>query len=341
MKLSIIVPVYNMASDGKLEYCLNSLVKQTVDDYEIIAVDDASTDESFQILQKYERTYSFFKAIHSKTNKKQGGAKNLGLSVASGEWIGFIDSDDWITKDMYERLISLGEETGADIVGCDYGLTGEHSMTPGRRVANNYLEQTGILNDEKYKLLILDSGSLVVKVYRRHIIYDYETRFPEHIFYEDNAIANSWMLRAKRFEYIPEPLYYYYQHEESTVHTITKRRCEDRMDAARIMIREAKKENFFEKYKEELEYSFTVLFYVNTLFSYMQGAKKKQFCFIKSLGDEMQQTFQNFMENPYYRKRMPAEEQKLIAMHMKSPRKFWYYYRLKQKYRKIRVSLGI
>ena len=73
----------------------------------------------------------------------------------------------------------------------------------------------------------------MVKIYRRHIILDYPNRFPEGIFYEDNAIGNSWMLRAKHFEYLQEPLYYYYQHEASTVHTITKKRCEDRMEAAR------------------------------------------------------------------------------------------------------------
>ena len=97
MKLSIIVPVYNMASDGKLNYCLDSLAAQTISDYEVITVDDASTDESFSILQEYEKKYpGKFKAVHSKVNKRQGGAKNIGLSLAKGEWIGFIDSDDWI-----------------------------------------------------------------------------------------------------------------------------------------------------------------------------------------------------------------------------------------------------
>lgn len=129
MKLSIIVPVYNMAADGKLEYCLNSLVSQTIEDYEIIAVDDCSTDCSFEILQKYAADYpEKFRAIHSEVNQKQGGAKNIGMEAARGEWIGFIDSDDWITPDFYERLIGKGEETGADMVGCDYHLTGEHSI---------------------------------------------------------------------------------------------------------------------------------------------------------------------------------------------------------------------
>ena len=138
MKLSVIVPVYNMAADKKLEYCLESLVNQTIEDYEIIAVDDCSTDNSLEILRSYEKKYpEKFKVIASPVNKKQGGAKNLGLEIAKGEWIGFIDSDDWITPDYYEKLLKKAEETGADMVGCDYHLTGEHSMEIGQIVPNN------------------------------------------------------------------------------------------------------------------------------------------------------------------------------------------------------------
>ena len=75
-----------------------------------------------------------FRAVHSPVNRKQGGAKNIGLSMAGGEWIGFIDSDDWITPDMYEVMLARAEETGADMVGCDYCLTHEHSMKVGQVV---------------------------------------------------------------------------------------------------------------------------------------------------------------------------------------------------------------
>lgn len=340
MKLSIIVPVYNMAADGKLEYCLESLVHQTIADYEIIAVDDCSTDNSLEILHDYERKYpEKVRVIASPVNKKQGGAKNLGLGRAKGEWIGFIDSDDWVTPDFYERLLGLAEETGADMVGCDYHLTDEHSMKIGQVVHNNKKSQTGALTKEKYKSLILDSGSLVVKIYKRHIILDYPNRFPENIFYEDNAISNSWMLRAKRFEYLEEPLYYYYQHDTSTVHTITKKRCQDRMEAARVMVREAGEFGYLEEYYPEIESSFTTLFYVNTLFTYMAGVKRKEYSFVKALGREMRETFPGFMENSYYQERVHAEEQKLIKMHMKSTLYFMTYYKILWGYRNFRKKL--
>ena len=340
MKLSVIVPVFNMAADGKLEYCLNSLVNQTITDYEILAVDDCSTDNSLEILRSYERKYpDKFKVIASPKNRKQGGAKNLGLAEARGDFIGFIDSDDWVTPDYYERLIDKAEETGADIVGCDYHLTHEHSMKIGQVVHNNKASQAGELTKEKYRSLILDGGSLVVKIYRRHIIFDYPNRFPEGIFYEDNAIRNSWILRAKRFEYIEEPMYYYYQHDTSTVHTITRKRCEDRMEAARIMVEEARGFGFLEEYYPEIESSFTTLFYVNTLFSYMAGVKKKEYKFVKAMGQEMKEAFPDFMNNKYYQERVHAEEQKLIGMHMKSTLCFMLYYKLLWTYRNLRKRL--
>lgn len=339
MKLSVIVPVYNMAADGKLEYCLDSLVNQTIGDYEIIAVDDCSTDDSLAILKRYESRYpDRFRAVHSDENRRQGGAKNIGMKLAKGDWIGFIDSDDWITEDMYERLVKRAEETGADLVGCDYCLTEEHSMKIGQVVPNNKKCQSGILDDEKRRSLILDGGSLVVKIFRRSMILEHGLWFPEHIFYEDNALGNSYLLLARHFEYMEEPMYYYYQHDTSTVHTISPGRCEDRMEAGRLMLAEARRHGFFEKYRLELEYSFTLLFYVNTLFTYMAGAGRTKYGFVKKMGEEMKRTFPGFQQNPYYLERTHAEEKKLIRMQQRSTLLFMLYYKLLWAYRKWRKA---
>ncbi len=340
MLLSIIVPVYNMASDEKLNYCIDSLLNQTEKDLEIIAVDDCSKDASYQILQDYEKRYpGKVIALHSEVNLHQGGAKNIGLRKASGEWIGFMDADDWAAPDMYEKLLKKAEETGADMVGCDYHLTDEHSMKIGQIVKNNKPEQSGILNEEKYRSLILDSGSLVVKIYKRDIIFGIDSRFPEGIFYEDNALSNTWMLRSKHFEYVEEPLYYYYQHDTSTVHTIDVKRLEDRMQAGRIMVEEAKKYHYLDTYHNEIESSFTTLFYVNTLFSYMIGVKHHHAAFIRQLGKEMKEYFPDFTRNPYYTTRVHAEERKLIEMQQHSTLVFMMYYKLLWTYRNLRKKL--
>ena len=165
---------------------------------------------------------------------------------------------------------------------------------------------------------------------------DHPSRFPEGIFYEDNAIGNSWMLRAKHFEYIEEPLYYYYQHDVSTVHTINEKRCLDRMEAGRIMLKEAKQYGYLEKYRAELEFSFAVLFYVNTLFTYMQGVKPVRLRFVQKLGDEMRQAFPDFRDNPYYRERIHEEEKRLVGMQQRSTLWFVMYYKLLWAYRNLK-----
>ncbi|WP_242839078.1 glycosyltransferase [Butyrivibrio sp. MC2021] len=349
IRLSIIVPVYNMASEGKLEYCLNSLVNQKLDNgkYEIIAVDDCSTDNSLEILRSFAEKYpDRFIALHSKVNHHQGGAKNLGLAIARGEWLGFIDSDDWIVPDYYNRLLNKAEETGADMVGCDYCFTDEHSFKVGQIVHNNNFEQTGVMNKERYQKLLLETGSLVVKVYRRELILgDYipcsKTKldiFPEDIFYEDNAISNTWMLRSRHFEYIQEPLYFYYQHNTSTVHSISRKNMEDRMTAGRLIVKEAKDNGYYEEYKPEIEYQFTVLFYINTLFSVMPRSSRFRgsYRFARRLAAEMRATFPEFQNNRYYQEKVHPEEKKLIRYQMKSHLFFYLYYRLLWFYRGLR-----
>lgn len=365
MRLSVIVPVYNMAGDDKLKHCLDSLVNQTLPDgeIEIIAVDDASEDNSYSVMADYEKRYpGRFIAIHSPVNHHQGGAKNIGLGIAEGEWLGFIDADDWVVPDYYERLLKKADETGADMVGCDYSLVDHYTFEAGKVVHNNSPLQTGEMDEEKYRRLLLDTGSLVVKIYKRNIVlgskdcsalvsekkdlaYRKEQAFkckpdifPEDIFYEDNAVSNTWMLRVKHFEYIEEPLYFYYQHDASTVHTVSKKNLEDRMVAGRQILSEAKENGYLEKYKPEIEFMFTVLFYVNTLFSAMPKRMRVEDCysFTRKMGLEMKQAFPDFQNNPYYKERIHDEEKKLIKMQMKSHLLFYVYYRLLWLYRDLR-----
>lgn len=329
MKLSIIVPVYNMAGDGKLNFCLDSLLNQTIDDYEIIAVDDASTDHSVEVLRDYEKRYpGRVRVICLAENHRQGGAKNAGLDAAESEYVGFVDSDDFIAPNMYKKLLGRAEECNADMVGCDYYITYAHSFEPGTVCHNNKSEQSGVLDDAKYKSLILDTGSLVIKLYKRELFEAPKLRFPEHMFYEDNAIATQLVLRAKHFEYIQEPLYYYYQHRASTVHTITEERCCNRMEAMRMMLRSARENGNLAKYPDEIEFRFANLFYQNTLFSYARQKKGVRLSFLKELAREMKREFPNFENNPYYLQRVDAEERKFIHIQLRSSLLFLAYYKL-------------
>ncbi len=341
MKLSIIVPVYNMASDNKLQFCLESLLSQNLEEYEIITVDDCSTDDSLAVLKEYEKKYpDRVKVIHSKVNKHQGGAKNIGIKAATGEWIGFIDADDWIDPDMYRLMLEKAEETGADMVGCDLNLVHSHTYEVGEVIESNGSKaQCGVLDHEKKKSLILDGGRLVVKIYKRENIVSNKLFFPENIFYEDNAMSNSYLLTARHYEHIDKPWYYYYQHNASTVHSFSERMCLDRMEAARIMVSEAKRLGFYDEFKSEIEYEFTQLFYVNTLFTYMPCVKPCKLSFVKKLTDEMVKTFPDFRKNTYYTERTGDEEKRLVAMACQNAAGFFIYYKLLWAYRNFRKKL--
>lgn len=343
MKLSIIVPVYNMAAEGKLNFCLDSLLNQGIDDYEIIAVDDKSTDDSLEILKHYEEKYpNIIKVIASPENRKQGGAKNLGLRKATGEWLSFIDSDDWIAPDFYRKLFAEAERTGADIVGCNYCLTSEHNFEVGQIIKSNRKEQTGKMSPEKYAKLILEPGSMVTKIYKRRIFYDNGIWFPEYVFYEDNCAGILTMLYCENFAYLDEPLYYYYQHTVSTVHHLSVEKCYHRMQTMEYLMEECYKRGFLEEYPNELEYRFTELFYVNTLFTYMIGVPffKKKISFLRLLKQGITTYFPDFAANPYFLKKQEEEVKKLATMNVKSPVKFFWYYTALSTYRKLRKKLG-
>ena len=115
IKVSVIIPVYNASK--YLRQCLDSIISQTLQEIEIICVDDGSTDNSLEILNEYQKLDNRIKVLTQK-HKRQGVARNYGMSIAAGEYIGFVDSDDWCEPDMYEKLYQRAKETDSDITMC-------------------------------------------------------------------------------------------------------------------------------------------------------------------------------------------------------------------------------
>ena len=340
MVLSIIVPVYNMAGDGKLKYCIDSLLNQTFrGEYEIIAVDDASTDDSLAILREYESKYpGKVRVIASEVNRHQGGARNAGIREASGEWVSFIDSDDWVSPDYYEKLFDRANETGADVVGCCYSIVSDHTFEVGEIVRNEFASGTGEFTDERRRDFLNNMSSMVTKIYKTSLITGNGLSFPEGIFYEDNAAGPIWAMYYKRFEYVDEPLYYYYQHDTSTVHTITERRCFDRMEAAEFMLSEMKKRGFLGKYREEIENIFTTVYFVNTLFSYMRMPRGRKLSVVRTLRKRMLEEFPDFRNNKFYGRFMDDEQKKYVDILMANPLSFYVRYSLLWMYRDLKKT---
>ena len=221
MKLSIIVPVYNV--EKYLEECVDSLLNQTLQDLEIFLVDDGSTDRSGAIADRFAKENPDRVHTLHLENGGQGRARNAALPMAQGDYIGFVDSDDWIERDMYEKMLDRAEQTGADVVVCDFL---EH-YADGR-------EQTLPACFQDHPLSA--AGSSCNKIFRRSLIGD--LRFPEGLWYEDFYFSAVMLVRASKTAYVREPLYVYRRGQESTMHNNNARKNLDMLKIMELIERE-------------------------------------------------------------------------------------------------------
>ena len=203
-KVSIIVPAYN--SGDTLARCLGSLVHQTLDDIEIIVVNDASTDDTWEIMKRCQAQFpEKVVIVNGDVNRGSGGARNQGFDIATGEYIGLVDSDDFVAPNMYEQLFNKAKEGNYDIVDCGY--YSEKKDTATIFTGDNV---TGILDANKRNILISGGGYLVTKIFRRELFNDPPIRMREHIrCLEDTEILIYMFLRAKKIGNVKEVLYNY------------------------------------------------------------------------------------------------------------------------------------
>lgn len=210
-KISIITPVYNV--ERYLPQCIDSVLAQTFKEWELILVDDGSTDRSGAICDEYAAKDSRVRVIH-KENSGQADSRNIALRMARADLIGYVDSDDWIEPDMYEVLYNTMTETGSDISVCGYFFSYTDSEKPscggGRTMVYD--------KDEALKLILDDKeikSYLVDKLYRRRVIVADQ---PGSYYYEDYATLFKWFAAADRVAVTRTPMYHYRQRQGSTDH---------------------------------------------------------------------------------------------------------------------------
>ena len=211
--ISVIVPVYN--TEQYLCRCVDSLLKQTLP-IQIILVDDGSTDKSGEICDRYSEQNPNILVIH-KQNGGSSSAKNTGISAAKTEFVGFVDSDDWVTEDMYEYLNRLQKEYQADVVQIEYVTVNdeENSVTdPGKESVICLDGQEDIL--ERYLLdgmKPVKSYSTCTKIYKKSLFDG--IKFPEGQSYDDVTTNYDLLTKAKRYLISSKQCYYYYIREVS------------------------------------------------------------------------------------------------------------------------------
>ena len=212
-EISIIVPVYNV--EKYLENCIESILNQTFKDFELILVDDGSIDNSGKICDIYKKKDSRIKVIH-KNNGGLSSARNTGLDIACGKYVGFVDSDDSIHPKMYEVLYNLIEKYKSDISCCNYKYTYDISNQNHEELnLNEVIEMSNIESIEK--LYDKDLGvKLVVawnKLYHKRL-FD-KIRYKVGRLHEDEFMAHRILYNSKKITYVDNELYYYLQREGS------------------------------------------------------------------------------------------------------------------------------
>ena len=204
-KVSIIVPVYNTSK--YLKNCLDSLVNQTLKDIEIITIDDCSTDNSLDILNEYKDKYNI-KVIHNNKNKGPGICRNIGLDIATGEYIGFVDSDDYVKNNMFYRMYNAAiNNNHADLITCNISFVKPNSKYDNKNEEDSYSYAREIDYKKSPIDIIWDSPSCCNKLFKRDLIGSY--RFLENCMWEDYAFTYTMIMKAKKTIYINNSFYLY------------------------------------------------------------------------------------------------------------------------------------
>lgn len=275
-KVSVILPIYNV---GKyLRQSLDSLINQTLKEIEIICVNDGSVDDSYDILEEYQAKDSRIKVIH-KENKGTGAARNDGLRLAAGECIGFVDPDDWVKPNMFERLYNLIKEKDLDIAMC---------MPDGYDEKNGVNRPFPYFVDDNFKNIIDDrifnwrdlspfQYPMCVwnKLYTKELFDKNNIDFAEGLDFEDHKVIFGTLLTAEKIFFIREKLYVYRFNREGSVLTDNNRRLIDHIEIFNIVEELMKKtETFVPLRNDFLTYKIHNLLYY---YSMIKDEYKKEY----------------------------------------------------------------
>lgn len=249
IKISIIVPVYN--TEDYLSGCIDSLVNQTLEEIEIILINDCSTDKSTTILEEYKQKYpEKIILINLAKNKGPGGARNEGLQIAKGEYIGFVDSDDYVVDNMFEELYSLANEGNYDIVDCKF-----HHEGFDKNLKTTIDSVLGKLNLEKRRELFVHSGFIWSKIIKRSIIIDNNIKFRENVAYEDIDFIRIALFHCQNIHATDSILYYHRENSDSITNQFTESiQVQQKMDSMRALVKAFKVLNAYEDFKDEITY---------------------------------------------------------------------------------------
>lgn len=268
-KITIIIPCYNV--EEYLDRCMQSVVEQTIgiSCMQIILVDDASTDKTLDKMIGWQAKYPYqIQIIHNAHNRRQGTCRNMGLQRAVGEYVAFLDADDWIEPDMYEKLLNVAAIGECDVVNCDNSKdTSLRYWTTLREKYTGKIDRLILIDDETDRCRMIASNLLgtyvVTKLYRRSFIEENKLQFPQDVLYEDiywMALLNCY---AKKIGMVEERLYHYYMNPNSVSRIRNKETNRDISKVNRKLWEEYQHRNLLEgELKAALSYEMLCTYYL-------------------------------------------------------------------------------
>jgi glycosyltransferase involved in cell wall biosynthesis len=299
--ISIIVPCYN--TEKYIDDCLYSLTNQTINNIEIICIEDGSQDGTLEKLIKWEEKDTRIRIIRNEENKGIGFARNTGIKAAKADYVAFVDSDDFVSENKYKCLYDLSNSGSVDlIVSSKYNIHNEKEFTITRIPPH-------ITEIESIRRHVLTHGfSIWNSIIKKNIFYKNDLFFPDRLLYEDAPVSTCLFLCARTIAvYYDEPLHYYRMNPSS----ITQRKGNltyfDRLETAIMFYNNTKRLGFYYKYKDEIEYAFFYLFYKNTiLYSLKKFNNNPPSKIIKTIPKRYKRvTSVDIKKNHYYRNNKP------------------------------------
>lgn len=335
VKVSIIVPVYN--TEKYLNRCVNSLLGQTLNEIEIILIDDLSTDGSFEIIKGFEQKYPE-KVFAYKLAKKgrQGGARNFGMRYARGKYIGFVDSDDFIDTTMYETLYNLAEKYDTDMTCCNLSEYYEHKIVPQKKICllGNSEELISIDMENRNEFLC-EMRSFCLGIYKRNLIIDNDIFFPENLAYEDNYFGVAVRYFVKRYAYTNKNLYYY--NRENNLSTTSIRNSShhlDRIQVAQMTLDWLKEKSDYNSLISAAEYIYLEHFYIHTISCVAYYYDKVDYKLVKKIRNIFLKEFPEYKKNQFYIKKFPKIKRIIFTINEFSPHLYICIYRIFRKLKK-------
>ncbi len=294
-KVSVIVPVYNV--EKYLAKCLESLVNQTLKDIEIIVVNDGSPDHSQDIIDKYVKKYPQKIKAFKKKNGGLSDARNYGLKYASGDYISFIDSDDWVEPNMLLEMYNKAIKNDFDIVVCNMEFFYEDND-------NNVEFKAALFNQINKRSLMISSSNACNKLFKREL-FKHNIQFLKGRLYEDLATSPLLFLYADKVGYIAKPFYHYLQRKGSIMNSKNiSPKLDDIFFVMKYLNDEFTKRGFKEEYSPELEYLYIEHLLLSASLRYLDYDKKLVYDKIKeNIIKIIKKKYPKWRRNKYYGER--------------------------------------